>query len=71
MYIVKTMFVHATRGIAEQAMRDTPGAVYAQELVEVPYPEGKSFDDLAEFHIADSVLRYRMKGESVWHELKL
>ena len=72
MYIVKTLSAHATRGIAEQAMRDALGAVYCQELVEVPYPDGKSFEDLEEFRIVDSVLlRYRLKGESVWHELAL
>lgn len=71
MYIVKTLSAYATLGIAEQAVKDATGSVYYQEIVEVPYPDGKCFDDLEEFKLENSRLRYRMKGDVGWRELAL
>jgi hypothetical protein len=70
MYILKTLLVFPELKYAEKA-KAKPGYYDYQDAIEVPLPEGKTFDDVQEWKmLAEGEIEYRMKGETEYRYFK-
>jgi hypothetical protein len=71
MYILKTLLVFPELKYAEKA-KAKPGYYDYQDAIEVPLPEGKTFDDVSEWKILDDGrLEYRMRDEDWYRTYQL
>jgi len=71
MYILKALEVFAELEYAEDAKTE-PGYYDYKEVIAVPLPEGKTYEDVAEwkFLYAHGEIEYRLKGETDYHYFK-
>jgi hypothetical protein len=68
MYILKALEVFSKKEYAMKA-----DCIYPDhsEIVRVPLPEGKTFDDVQEWKmLAEGEIKYRMKGETDYRYFK-
>jgi hypothetical protein len=70
MFIAKQLTFHVTEEATKRFLKEQRWCYDYGELIEVPLPEGKTFEEVEQWHLTDGgVLRYKLKGED-WSEFK-
>ncbi|NCC41703.1 MAG: hypothetical protein EOM21_20265 [Gammaproteobacteria bacterium] len=69
MYLVKTLTLFSNKASAEASLEECPADL--SEVIRVPLPKGKTFDDVAWWRLPeDGMLEYKLRDEAEWRYFK-